>query len=298
MSLVWVIPYYHTDAQPGKLIFEKVDVRPGFIVSEKQYTETSLWGYSNGGADLYLEYGFSQLNHQEIAFRGLLFKADIYEMRDSLAAFGVYSISSRRCQDRSLLKYPNCVTLNQIQFAVGKYYVSITNIRGDTSALRSSIDLSERLLKQYNYQSYIPPSIFQSGLLEGYQDELKVIYGPLGLQNGYPDWSERFEGMKDYFITLLPIGDTAGSIQFARIIFSQPEDLIKFRESAGMNTSVNSAYYKKSDAVKSQALIILDDISCLYLEAFKKHEILDNLLEAMDKVGLKAGEGHDSSTPK
>lgn len=285
-------------AQTGEFLLNKNDVKPGFIAAMRQYNDSSLWGYINGGADIYLEYGFKKLTHQEIVFRGLFFKTDVYEMTDSAAAFGIFSVSVLRCETRNKLTTYDCFNPNQVQFCAGPYYVSITNVRGDTNAIAASTDLASRLLKKGNFQAFEPGAIFQSELLADYQSQIKVIYGPLGLQNGFPDWSGRFEDMQNYYITMLPLSDSTGSVILARISFGKPEDLKKFRETSGLTEKVNKAYWKNRKGDQLKAMISLDDSTCLYLETFKKHKVSEGLIAGFEQVGAKAGKSNNAASPK
>ncbi|MHC1708490.1 MAG: DUF6599 family protein [Bacteroidales bacterium] len=287
--LIFLLNQYSLQSQTAQFKFEKTDVRPGYIAAQRQYNDSSLWGYHNGGADLFLEYGFKQLTHQEIVFRSLLVKADIYEMTDSAAAFGLFSISAFKCKERDVLNTFDCIDPKQLQFAAGKYYVSITNIRGDSTAYHSTLELAGRLLKKQDFKLYEPPPLFQSALLAGYQNDLKVIFGPLGLQNAYPDWSELFEGADSFYMTLLANTDSVGSILVSRIIFTKPEDMKSFRERSGFQERVNNAFWKHKAGDTMKVLIKLDDVSSLYLETRGNHKIAADLKSAFEKVGQMAG---------
>ena len=61
------------------------------------FTETSLYGYINGGAELYLEYGFDTLIVTEMTVEGNDLKLEVYRMKDPEAAFGIFSVSRFRC---------------------------------------------------------------------------------------------------------------------------------------------------------------------------------------------------------
>ncbi|MEE4213509.1 MAG: DUF6599 family protein, partial [Bacteroidales bacterium] len=59
----------------------------GRIKSERTYTKESLFGYMNGGAELYLEYGFDRLVVSEIDIDGTEYKLEVYKMDDPEAAY-------------------------------------------------------------------------------------------------------------------------------------------------------------------------------------------------------------------
>ncbi|MFA6570329.1 MAG: hypothetical protein WCT77_03755, partial [Bacteroidota bacterium] len=48
------------------------------ITRNDDYDGKSLWGYIDGGADLYLEYGFENLVVQEVKNKGEVYKIEIW----------------------------------------------------------------------------------------------------------------------------------------------------------------------------------------------------------------------------
>ena len=67
------------------------------IIQEKYYDGNALWGHIDGGADLYLEYGFDKLLFQEIELNNIRFRIEYYRMKDPAAAFGIFSVSKFKC---------------------------------------------------------------------------------------------------------------------------------------------------------------------------------------------------------
>ncbi len=275
-------------AQEKPLQFEPGDVRPGFLAAKKQYNDSSLWGFMNGGADLYLEYGFKNLVHHEIVFRNAYFKASVFQMTDEVAAYGIFSASVHKCQTWDSITQVACVNPYQVQFAFGSYYVSITNIRGDAATRADGAELAIRLIRKAYYQPYVPTGIFASKLLSPYQKHLRIIRGPLGLQNALPDWSDRFEPGSGYEIHVLPLEDSSGNIHVARIAFEFDINLERFRKLLNINEKVNEVYYLGKEGAITREMIILSPRVCLLLEIRGKHELSESLLEAFKEVGSKA----------
>ncbi|HRY33254.1 MAG TPA: hypothetical protein P5531_09840 [Bacteroidales bacterium] len=275
-------------AQEKPLQFEPIDVRPGFIAAKKQYNDSSLWGFINGGADLYLEYGFKNLVHHEIVYKNAYFKASVFQMADEAAAYGIFSVSVQNCQTWDSITHVACVNPYQVQFAFGSYYVSITNIRGDAATRAHGAELAIRLIRKAYYQPYIPTGIFASKLLSPYHRQFKIMRGPLGIENALPDWSERFETGSRFEIHVLPLEDSNGSIHVARIAFESEPHLRRFRNSLHINEKVNEAYYRGKDGDITREMIYLSPQVCLLLEIKGKHELSESLLEAFKEVGTNA----------
>ena len=60
------------------------------IERTEYYDGNALWGLINGGADIYLEYGFDELAFQTVEWLEQHFRVEIYLMTDEEAAFGIY----------------------------------------------------------------------------------------------------------------------------------------------------------------------------------------------------------------
>ncbi|MFA7211970.1 MAG: DUF6599 family protein, partial [Bacteroidales bacterium] len=66
---------------------------PGLAVnSQKEWPGQSLYGFMNGGSELFLEYGFINMTGQHITFSGKTFGIEYYLMETEEAAFGIYSV--------------------------------------------------------------------------------------------------------------------------------------------------------------------------------------------------------------
>ncbi|MBM4172719.1 MAG: hypothetical protein FJ214_12680, partial [Ignavibacteria bacterium] len=97
------------------------------IIRKESFDGDALWGYINGGADIFLEYGFDNLFLQEIELKNHVFKIELYKMINPNSAFGIYSVSHFKCDNKSDKINLTCITPYQIQCAAGDYYISIIN---------------------------------------------------------------------------------------------------------------------------------------------------------------------------
>lgn len=218
---LFVIGSSHNNVTP---IIQKGDIPGGKILSEKEYTGKSLWGYINGGADLYLEYGFKKLIVQEIEKDKLLLIVNIYEMEDAESAFGIFSVNVHKCKSRNVILKNDCQGTYQYQAFMGKYYISIINEIGESTAEKLSTDIAEILLKKIDNKEFEYPALFLLDAFTGSIDKLKFMKGRLGLQNGYPELTDSFEGLKNYKVWLLALD----SINIALIDFNTEDDRTSF----------------------------------------------------------------------
>ncbi|MFZ0471535.1 MAG: DUF6599 family protein, partial [Bacteroidales bacterium] len=93
---------------------------PGIETTKtKTFTSESLYGYMDGGAELYLEYGFDTLVVTEVVSGGKDIKIEFYCMRDAEAAFGIFSVSRFRCNGGPRLTEHQCRSAYQLQLCKG-----------------------------------------------------------------------------------------------------------------------------------------------------------------------------------
>ena len=134
---------------------------PGIkIENSRTFPGDALWGYIDGGADIFLEYGFDKLKTQKINFSGETFTLDIYRMKDPEAAFGIFSVShAPRC--KSMDGYPySCIAPYQVQVVKGRYYISVINETNSEEDQNFSVKLAKILAEKCSGSDFEIPSIF------------------------------------------------------------------------------------------------------------------------------------------
>jgi len=236
-------------------VIGKEDIPHLTILSEQEFTGKSLWGYINGGADLYLEYGFKKLIVQEIEKDKILLKVNIYEMETAKETFGIFSANVHKCKTRNILKENDCQGPYQYQVFKGNYYVSIVNETGKSDAGEFSLEIGSILLgKMKDVQLHVPV-LFTSTDLTVHQGKLKFISGRLGLQNIITDWSDYFDGLENYSVWYLPLDD----IKIAYIEFDRNEDSEHFLNQTTNAIQMNNWKLNDNDLVILEARIINTD---------------------------------------
>jgi hypothetical protein len=134
-------------------------------VRSRTFTETSLYGYINGGAELYLEYGFDTLVVTELVRNGRDIKVEIYRMKDPEAAFGIFSVSRFRCNGGPGLTEHLCRSAYQLQFCKGPFYGSIINDTGTMEDQQTADEIATGILAGITKHLLIPPSFLRSLLM-------------------------------------------------------------------------------------------------------------------------------------
>lgn len=198
------------------------------IQSNRVFDGNALWGYMNGGADLYLEYGFEELRVQEIDVDGTALKIEIYRMHSPENAFGMLSIKRFKCAETALLVQHECLTAYQYQAAIGNYYIAIINYSGNELAAALTAKAAGSLFQIIDGSDFQIPAFSDVEPEKITADKIKLVSGQLGLQNGISKWTKFFDGFSDFEVYYLPVLTSAGNIFFADILFDSSEDQTTF----------------------------------------------------------------------
>lgn len=98
----------------------------------RTYSADNLWEYIDGGADIFIDYGFQNLRSCDFTSGEMTITIDIYDMGTSLNAFGIYT--SERPPEAEKLKYGVEAVLSppyQALLLKDVYYVKIDVLEGD-----------------------------------------------------------------------------------------------------------------------------------------------------------------------
>ncbi|MDP3581114.1 MAG: hypothetical protein Q8S39_04210 [Ignavibacteria bacterium] len=216
------------------------DFNDGKIIRTSYFGGEALWGIIDGGADIYLEYGFDKLLLQEIEWKKINFRVEFYRMIDPTSAYGIFSVSHFKCDKRDTLSKYVCITPFQVQCALGRFYVSIANDKGTKEAELLTIKLFEIILSRSKETLFEIPARFSKPEFASQIQNLKVIKGSLGFQNGFPTWSEKFELFNKYTVYLLA-NDSGEEYSYLAIIkFSSDVEMVKFISQNPVSKSVKT----------------------------------------------------------
>jgi hypothetical protein len=200
----------------------------GQLVRTATFDGNSLWGYINGGADIYLEYGFSSLLVNDIKFRGETIKFDLYRMSDPLAAFGIFSVYSFRCDSTTGHGIFNCVTKWQIQSVNGEYYLSVILPTGSPEELAYASGIAAILLSKTGGTPFMEGDIFAKDRFDSIKGRIQYSRGRLGIDNGISFNAEGLAGIE--FKDLWHISGIEGTnkLTVTAITFTSPAGLDEF----------------------------------------------------------------------
>lgn len=163
------------------------------IKRERVFTGTGLYGFMNGGADQFLEYGVSKLTTRDVVYKGDEYTIDIYEMPTPEDAFGIYSLHVFKCSRADTLGCIDCLAPYQLQAVAGSKYISVVFPSGSAAA-QSKVDELIRLYvpMEENGNPRIPETL---GITLPYSGKLKLLRGPISVSGASMSLSNLLEGI-------------------------------------------------------------------------------------------------------
>ena len=219
---------------------------PGIEITQtRTFTAESLYGYMNGGAELYLEYGFDTLVVMEVVSGGNDIKIESYRMKDAEAAFGIFSVSRFRCNGGPKLTDHQCRSAYQLQFCRGSFYVSIINDTGTVGEQKTANEIAGYLIRNIADPSFNPVRFFEGGLDDETMKSAVLIRGPLGIYNGIPVLIDALGDVTGYSALIIKKDQkTVGSL-----CFDTPDAAGQFTK------GINSCVQADTSSIKNQPAV-------------------------------------------
>jgi hypothetical protein len=254
------------------------EIQNAKITSQKTYEGEGLFGYIDGGAELYLEYGFDKLMRQELERNGEKFTVLIYRMADPQSAFGIYSLYRYKCDSTTRLTRTECGSAYAYTAQRNRFYYSVINQTGSNLSRLESVEFAKTLAGKIQPDSIPWPDLFNMDVFIGHQNALKFIRGNIALQQVLVDWNPYFEAISNYSAWYLPIeNEKYGTLFLALIRFNNITDRKKFIK----NTSLNLQKTGDVNLKKSKMGWNIDDFEILYLDATASNEAISPYVSAI-----------------
>jgi len=144
------------------------------------YEQRQLYEYINGGAEIFHEYGFNRVLTQSYMYNDELIIVDIYEMENTKAAFGIYSI--QRDPNMPTLDFGDDCTQSDFHVAFWQdcFYVVIIGDKSDITTKKILINFAQSISKHIGKTSMQPEIIDhlpKHNILPGSAGYLKGLLG-------------------------------------------------------------------------------------------------------------------------
>jgi len=179
------------------------------ILKERTFVKEALYGYMNGGSDLYYEYGFRELKVFDIEFQKANYTVEIYFMSSPEEAFGIYSQHTYKCTSADSVLFTDCTSRRQYQLADGDTYLSVVFDPFKNGNSQGAVSLSQFFLSKYrtDKRPVIPDSVLDVLRDRKISKFLKYATGPISLGNLDYHSSELLEGLNPYKVWLVKESD-------------------------------------------------------------------------------------------
>jgi hypothetical protein len=176
---------------------------PGWARTEKieRFEKNGLFGYIDGGAEIFLQYGFEELSVARYKSlspqrRRSELVLEIYRMGSPEDAFGIFSSKRDGGEKTSgLIMALNWISPSQVNFAKSRYFVNILGFDCGEKALEEFAVLAAHKIS--GVRTDIPPLVSalpQEGLRPGSE---RYIKGELAASAEAPFFTEHFWGFSD-----------------------------------------------------------------------------------------------------
>ncbi|MCK4943766.1 MAG: hypothetical protein KAS65_09325 [Candidatus Aminicenantes bacterium] len=160
-----------------------------------------LFLYINGGAEIYHEYGFKQvltLEYQNDSNHSI--NLEIFEMKDSYSAFGIYSFKTGK-NGKKISAGEECLLEDYyLNFWKGDFQVTLTGLDSSKETINGLVVIAMALDKKITLKGKPP---FLRNLLpvkDGRSPHITYIKGNIALFNYYPFGTKNIFGFKEGII--------------------------------------------------------------------------------------------------
>lgn len=197
---------------------------PAYSLNRNEtFNGRALWGYMNGGADIYLEYDVKVLRVEEFSREGENIKLELFKMPDPASAFGIYSIKTFKCTQAGVLTAIDCLNSFQYQLLYGEYYIQFSNESGTDKARQFMTDLAYALLVKIKPMGLALPVKYFTDSLDIPLTDIKMLKGIVGIQNHAHELSECFQNLKGYQVYTAKVSSEGMDRKYYEIVFDNTE---------------------------------------------------------------------------
>ena len=217
-------------AGPGVSTYEGLIPPDNFVSGWKRtdrvlrFEKNGLYGYIDGGAELYLEFGFDDLLVQKYTHDSAELALEIYRMECPACALGIYLM--RRGEETPIagISARNTGSRYQLLAVKGNALVQVNNFGGDSALVPAMVALTNQMVAHIPAgDSVMLPSLLpKERLIAGSE---RLLRGQYGLQPIYTfGEGDVFQLGGKIFAVVGDYRDTTGST-FTRIVIPYPDSV-------------------------------------------------------------------------
>jgi hypothetical protein len=151
--------------------------------STRVFTKADLYGYIDGGAEVFLEFGFDQLTLQKYRRAGAEVAVEIYRMADPAASAGIYLMKCGKETRDPSFKERHTLNRHQLMFVRNRYYVTVNNLSGGEGMGPALVAFGSAVARALPADR--PPSSLGLSAHGQVPGSLRLVRGPFSLQSIY-----------------------------------------------------------------------------------------------------------------
>jgi hypothetical protein len=206
-------------AIPAQDILPPDNSAPGWKKSGpvRVFIRQDLFNHIDGGAELYLEFGFEKLRVQPYTNGKTEVGLEVYEMSGPASALGIYLMQAGRETSWPEIRARNSSEEAQIAAVKGRYFIRINNFEGAAGGRPVMIRLINNLLA--NIPEEAVADLFrllpEEGRIPGTE---RLVRGPVGLQPYYTFGEGDILGLGGKIFAVLADYKVAEGSTFTRLL--------------------------------------------------------------------------------
>ncbi|MDZ7264117.1 MAG: hypothetical protein ONB16_05995 [candidate division KSB1 bacterium] len=179
--LIYLCGSIHGVAQ---LRFPENNFVTGWVKSGQllRFLKNDLYGYIDGGAELFYEFGFEELQVQNYQREEYEISLEAYRMENATAALGIYLMKCGQETPIEGVDARNSGNKYQINIVKGSYFIQVNSFAGREDLIPAAAELAQQLLASIaqGAQVKIFDGLPKKNLIAGSE---RIIRGPYSLQS-------------------------------------------------------------------------------------------------------------------
>jgi len=210
--------------ETSQLRFPDTDFSPGWQKSGnvQKFKANNLYGHINGGAELFLEFGFKELQVQRYSKSEFELNLEIYQMENPTAALGIYLMKCGPETPLPDLSVRHTGNAWQITAVKGDCFFQVNNFSGEAEFLPAMQTALEIILNQI--PAAAPADIFDLLPTENrIAGSEKIIRGPYALQPIFTFGDGDVLQLNREIFAVFADYQLPDSTQFSRLLIPYPD---------------------------------------------------------------------------
>jgi len=160
-----------------------------------EYAGDDLFVYINGGAEIYHEHGFDQIEVREYTRGDEILSVELYTMSGS--AYGIYSYARSQSGEPVVIGSGGTVAEYYVHFWSGPHLVAVTSHTGGPDVRESILGIAQGIGTNLPAQGDVPQLMARLPVEDCVSGSEIYIAGSIGLNNAAPVAAELFDGFTE-----------------------------------------------------------------------------------------------------